>query len=138
MENERKMYIEMPIQVHSYDVDFMQIVNNTVYVKWLEDMRMAILDKYLPLTELLKESKSPILSETKVQYKLPVTLESHPVGKCWVWLTGPSRWMAEFVIEEEGRVFATAQQSGCIFNVERRRPAPFPDAIIEQYLERKE
>ena len=28
----RKMLIEIPIPVHSYDVDYMQIVNNTVYV----------------------------------------------------------------------------------------------------------
>ena len=35
----------MPIKVHSYDVDYMRIVNNTVYVKWFEDLRMAMLDK---------------------------------------------------------------------------------------------
>ena len=45
----RKMYIEQAIQVKTYDTDYMQIVSNTVYVTWFEDLRMAILDQYFPL-----------------------------------------------------------------------------------------
>lgn len=134
MEEEKKMTVEMAIPVHAYDVDFMGIVNNTVYVKWLEDMRMAILDKYLPLTEMLKDGNSPILAETRIQYKSPVTFESHLTGRCSIWLTGRSRWVAEHVIEGDGKIYATAQQSGYYFNIERRRPVAFPDDIIEKYM----
>lgn len=38
------MYVEIPIKVKSYDTDCMKIVNNTVYVKWFEDLRLEILD----------------------------------------------------------------------------------------------
>lgn len=34
----RKMYVEKPIRVMSYDTDYMQIVNNTVYGRWFEDL----------------------------------------------------------------------------------------------------
>lgn len=64
MEEKRRMLVEMPVKVHSYDVDYMQIVNNTVYVKWFEDLRMAMLDQYFPLTEMMKENNTPILAET--------------------------------------------------------------------------
>ena len=42
--------IEMPIRVNGYDVDFQGVVHNIVYVRWFEDLRMRLLDAYLPLT----------------------------------------------------------------------------------------
>ncbi len=135
MDTNRVMEVEMPIPVHGYDVDFMGIVNNTVYVKWLEDLRMAILDKYFPLQDMLKDGNSPILAETKVQYKYPVTFDSHLIGKCRIWLTGRSRWQAEHEISGDGRIYATAQQSGYYFNIERKRPVAFPDWMLDKYLE---
>ncbi len=53
------MYIEQSIKVKSYYTDYMQIVNNTFYVKWFKDLRIAILNKYFPLEEMLKENNSP-------------------------------------------------------------------------------
>lgn len=134
MDESKIMTIEMPIIVHGYDVDFMQVVNNTVYVKWLEDMRMAILDKYFPLTEMMEDHCSPILAETCIQYKRPVTFHSRPMGHCRIWLAGRSRWKAEFVIDEDDKVYATAQQTGYYFNMELRRPVAFPEEMLEKYL----
>ncbi|MCF0164541.1 MAG: acyl-CoA thioesterase [Bacteroidales bacterium] len=131
---ERKMVVEVDIPVHSYDVDFMQIVSNTAYVKWLEDMRMAILDKYLPLTKLLEMDLSPILAETCIQYKYPVRIGCHPKGICKIWLKSRGRWVADFLVFEDERVYATAQQHGYMFNLQSKRPASFPDEIVEKYL----
>ncbi len=128
------MEVETPITVRSYDVDFMGIVNNTVYVKWLEDLRMAILDRYFPLQEMLRDRCSPILAETCIQYKHPLTLDSHPTGRCRIWLTGRSRWQAEHVIFEGDRVYATARQTGYYFNIDRHRPVAFPDEMVAKYL----
>lgn len=80
----RKMLIEMPIPVHSYDVDYMQIVNNTVYVKWFENLRMAILDKYFPLAEMMKFHNMLILSETIVEYKRSIGPYDKPTGVAWI------------------------------------------------------
>lgn len=135
MEEENKMYVEMALPVHGYDVDFMGIVNNTVYVKWLEDMRMAILDKYFPLTEMLKSDNSPILAETCIQYKHPITFDSHLNGRCKIWLTGRSRWVAEHIIEGDGKLYATAQQTGYYFNIKTKRPVSFPEWLLEKYME---
>lgn len=134
MEQDRKMYVKQPIAVRSYDVDYMQIVNNTVYAKWLEDLRMAILDKYFPLTEMLKNNESPILGETCIQYKHPVTIGCNPMGQCWIWLTRKGRWCAEFIISEGDKVYATAWQTGYYFNIAKHRPVAFPDEMIEKYL----
>lgn len=89
----RKMYVELPIKVKTYDTDYMQIVSNTVYVKWFEDLRVAILKKYFPLEDMLKENNSPILSETHIIYKRPITLKNNPIGKAWIKELHKSKWI---------------------------------------------
>ncbi|MCC8067912.1 MAG: acyl-CoA thioesterase [Clostridiales bacterium] len=131
---DKVMEIEMPIVVRGYDVDFMQVVNNTVYVKWLEDMRMAILDKYFPLTDMMRDGNAPILAETCIHYKRPINFESHPIGRCRIVLVGKSRWKADFIIYEDDRTYATAQQTGYYFNLASRRPTAFPQEMLDKYL----
>lgn len=132
-ESKRKMLVERQLPVHTYDVDFMQIVNNTVYVKWFEDLRMAIMDEYLPLTETLKDGCSPILAETHVQYKHPVTFDSHPIGRAWMSDMQKSRWTIEFEIVEGDRIYATGKQSGYYFNIHTKRPVRWPEGILDMY-----
>jgi acyl-CoA thioester hydrolase len=131
--NERKMYIELPIKVKSYDVDFMQIVSNTVYTKYFEDLRIAILDEYFPLEEMLKENNTPILAETNIKYKRPLTLESRPLGKAWIEELDKSRWKARFEIEEDGKIHCEGHQVGYYFNMESNRPVRFPEDFLEFY-----
>lgn len=133
MEEKRKMLVIRDLQVHSYDVDFMQIVNNTVYVKWFEDLRMAILDENFPLPEMLRDGNSPILSETRIQYKHPVTFDSHPVGYAWMAELQKGRWTIELEIREGDRIYATGRQTGYYFNMASHRPVRFPDFLLEKY-----
>lgn len=128
------MLIEMPIPVHSYDVDYMQIVNNTVYVKWFENMRMAILDKYFPLAEMMKSHNTPILSETIVEYKRSIGLGDKPVGVAWIDEMERSRWVARFEIFVGGVLHCTGKQTGCYFNLDSRRPTRFPPELLDAYL----
>lgn|SRR5574344_206177 len=129
----RKMLIEMPIPVHSYDVDYMQIVNNTVYVKWFENLRMAILDKYFPLAEMMKSHNTPILSETIVEYKRSIGLYDKPAGVAWIDELERSRWVARFEISVGGVLYCTGKQTGCYFSLDTRRPTRFPPELLESY-----
>jgi acyl-CoA thioester hydrolase len=133
MEEKRRMLVEMPIKVHSYDVDYMQIVNNTVYVKWFEDLRMAMLDQYFPLTEMMKENNTPILAETYVKYQRSVTLESKPMGRVWLSELGASKWVAQFEIVEGDVIYCTGSQVGYYFNLDRHRPVRVPESFVNIY-----
>ena len=133
MEEKRRMLVEMPIKVHSYDVDYMQIVNNTVYVKWFEDLRMAMLDQYFPLPEMMKENNTPILAETHVKYQRSVTLESKPMGRVWLSELGASKWVAQFEIVEGDVIYCTGSQVGYYFNLDRHRPVRFPESFVNIY-----
>lgn len=128
-----KMYVQQDIKVRTYDVDYMQIVNNTVYVKWFENLRMAILDEYFPLSDMMAEHNSPILSETHIKYLHPVTLTSKPIGKAWISEIDRSKWVAQIVIYEGDKVYCEGRQIGYYFNLDRNRPVRFPEDFMEYY-----
>ena len=79
MECNKKFYLEAPVKVHTYDTDYMGIVSNTVYPKYFEDLRNAILDKYFPLEDMMKEHNTPILSETHIKY-----IRERSTSRWWV------------------------------------------------------
>jgi acyl-CoA thioester hydrolase len=111
----------------------MQIVNNTVYVKWFEDLRTAILDEYFPLEEMLRDNNSPILAETHVKYIRPLTLSNKPTGKAWIDELGKSRWTARFEIEENGTLYCEGHQVGYYFNMKEMRPVRFPEQLLTRF-----
>ncbi len=38
-----KPFVELPFPPRTYDIDFAGIVNNAVYIRWLEDLRLALM-----------------------------------------------------------------------------------------------
>jgi acyl-CoA thioester hydrolase len=89
---ERPMLVEKEIRIGGYDIDAMGIVSNIVYVRWFEDLRMAILDKYYPYTQMMALSVSPILLKTEIEYKAALTIYDRPTGRCWMNRMSKSRW----------------------------------------------
>lgn len=133
MDCEKKFYIEAPVKVHTYDTDYMGIVSNTVYPKYFEDLRCAVLDKYFPLEDMMREHNTPILSETHIFYKRPLVLGKNPSGRINITLTGSSRWEADIEIADEEYVYCTAHQAGYYFNMDTHRPVRFPKEFLEYY-----
>ncbi|MCL3781988.1 acyl-CoA thioesterase [Prolixibacteraceae bacterium JC049] len=129
----RKMCIELPIRIKAYDTDYMKIVNNTVYVRWFEDLRTAMLDEYFPLEEMVAANNTPIISETNIKYHRPLTLNNKPTGRVWLEELKNSKWVACFEIFEGDKVFCTGKQTGYYFSMETNRPARFPESMLEKY-----
>src|SRR4028119_726672 len=73
-EQKRPLEIELSFPVKTYDIDFAGIVSNIVYIRWLEDLRLEILDAYLPLQKMLEDGIAPILLQTQIEYKQPITI----------------------------------------------------------------
>ena len=55
-------YYELPLRVQTYDIDFAGIVSNIVFIRWLEDLRLGLMDEAYPLVQALAEDVAPILS----------------------------------------------------------------------------
>lgn len=126
---EKKLVAQKEITIHAYDIDAMGIVSNIVYIRWFEDLRTAFLTEYYPLEEMLKINISPILIKTEAEYKLPLTIFDKPIGKCWLTHTGGTSWTMEFEISTENQIHCIGQQSGCFFDLEKKKVTRVPKTL---------
>jgi len=122
----RKLEVTLPFTVKTYDIDFAGIVSNIVYIRWLEDLRLKLLDTYLPLEQQMARGFGPVLGTTHIEYKRPIRLFDRPVGKMWVEKFGRTSWSlhAEFLLDGQG--VALAQQSGAFVDYTTMRPTAVP------------
>ncbi len=125
--------VERDLPVRTYDIDFAGIVGNIVYVRWLEDLRLAMMEEIYPIARALAEDVAPILLETKIAYEKPVTLSDALKGRMWVVEMGRLKWRlaAEFVVGDERR--ASAEQTGIFIRLSTRRPIAPPLALRRRY-----
>jgi acyl-CoA thioester hydrolase len=119
-------FAEIPIHVKTYDVDFGQIVHNAVYIRWLEDLRTALLDKYCPLDTLMAEDLCPVLAHTHIEYRRAVTLFDKPMGRAWMTRIGNVKWELVHEISVNDVVCAYAEQSGAVINLKTRAATRIP------------
>jgi acyl-CoA thioester hydrolase len=75
--------IERTLPIRTYDIDFAGIVSNIVYIRWLEDLRLAMMEEAYPIARALAEDVAPILLETKIAYERPVTIHDALKGRMW-------------------------------------------------------
>src|SRR5258708_31959848 len=104
--------VERDLPIRTYDIDFAGIVGNIVYVRWLEDLRLAMMEEAYPIARALAEDVAPILLEMRIAYERPVTIHDALKGRMWVTEMGRVKWhlAAEFVVGDEVR--ARAEQVG--------------------------
>ena len=125
--------IERALPVRTYDIDFAGIVGNIVFIRWLEDLRLALMDEAYPITEALAAGVAPILLATRIAYERPVTIADPLVGRMWVTTMGKLRWTvaAEFVVG--ARRHAHAEQEGIFIRLSTRRPVPPPAPLRRRF-----
>jgi acyl-CoA thioester hydrolase len=129
------LYVELPFQPKTYDIDFAGHVSNIVYIRWLEDLRLSLLDTYLPLNTLMEKGIAPVLMRTTIEYKRPVKLFDKAIGKMWAGEIGNVKGilLAEFSVN--GVVVATAEQVGIFVRLESGRPVAFPEELVRHVEE---
>jgi acyl-CoA thioester hydrolase len=126
-------FYERKLRVRTYDIDFAGIVSNLVFVRWLEDLRLELMDRAYPLTQALSDDIAPILLKTEIHYRRPVMIADALVGRMRVKELGRVRWRltAEFVVD--GAVCAEAEQEGLFMRLSTRRPIAIPEPIRRYY-----
>ena len=127
--------VELQLPVKTYDIDFAGIVSNIVYVRWLEDLRIEIMNRFFPLEEQLQNGIAPIVLQTKIDYKQAIQMADRPIGKMWVESLESLRWIVSAEIIIAGKISAIAQQTGIFINIENKRPIRIPARLQQQYDE---
>jgi len=120
---------EVRLRVQTYDIDFAGVVSNIVFIRWLEDLRLGLMDRAYPLIQALAEDVAPILLATRITYRRPVTIADPLVGRIRVADLGRVRWRlaAEFAVG--ATIHAEAEQEGLFMRLSTRRPIAIPAPI---------
>jgi len=115
----------------TYDIDASSHVSNISYVRWLEDLRLAWLDRYHPLEQEAKSGVMPALLRTEIDFLRQIRLFEKVIGTMWVVPGGRLRFglHAEFTVD--GEVRARAKQTGIWFRVEDSKPVRPPESMIK-------
>jgi acyl-CoA thioester hydrolase len=126
-------------QVMTYDIDFAGVLNNGVYVRWLEDLRTLFAEQVLPLSQALKRGIVPTLSRTEIDYLAPVRFPDKLEGRMGLMEHGRARFVlwGEFTSQASGLVTARAKQTGVFVYLTTLRPAPLPAEFAALGSERK-
>jgi acyl-CoA thioester hydrolase len=125
--------IELPIK--TYDIDFAGIVSNIVYIRWLEDLRLKILESYFPLEKLMARGYCPIVNSTEIKYQKALRLGDRPVGKMWMSQLGRLRCSVQAEIYLGQEIAAIATQVGFFMSLETMRPMAMPEEIKQIYTQ---
>ena len=131
----RPFEIELPLKIGTYDVDFAGVVSNIVYVRWLEDLRNALLERFFPLEQLLEQGSLPVLAQTRVDYKEPLRLFDQLTGRMWAQDMGERYFMLAVEFTSSGKVVATAEQVAVFVSRTDWQPVPIPKELVRLYTE---
>lgn len=129
--NRQPLLTQLTFMPKTYEIDFSGVLSNLVHVKWLEDLRLAMLSQYLPLQGLIEQDTVPMIMKTEIQYKSPIRLFETVSGTAWLKSLGRSSWelSAVFTVVEGERIVAEATQFGVFVNTKTQRPVRVPDQL---------
>ncbi len=102
--------VRIPISVRWGDMDAFQHVNNVVYMRYFESVRVAYFEETAVMVESgIPRGVGPILASASVRYKAPVTYPDALYAGIRVSALSTDRFTMEFAIVSEtlGRVAAS-------------------------------
>ena len=122
----------LDFEVKTYDIDFAGVVSNLVYVRWLEDLRMAYLSSAMSLEALVSRQLFPTLVHTSINYRAPVRFPDHVLGEMRFVEAGSTSMTLEatFRSRTSGEIVADARQVGLILDAKTGRPAAVPEELL--------
>ncbi|MBD2510311.1 acyl-CoA thioesterase [Nostoc muscorum FACHB-395] len=131
----RPLEVVLEIPVRTYDIDFMGIVSNIVYVRWLEDLRLKFLDEHWHLNRQIDRGYAPVLAGTEIAYKRPIKIVDQVIGRLWLSNLGRLKWTVQAEIFSNNELAAVASQKGAFVSLQNSRPIPIPEELKNKYLE---
>lgn len=126
-------YVEIKQQIKTYEIDANRHVSNIIYIKWLEDLRIKILEEFLPVEILYQNNFHPVLRSTEIEYKVPLYLKDKEVTTS-MWISSVEKdliwnFSANFFIKT--KIIANAKQKGVVFSVEENKAVKIPYYLME-------
>jgi acyl-CoA thioester hydrolase len=121
--------IEMTIM--SFETDYVGIVNNTEFIRFVERVRYALSKKYGFTFKQVRSFKLwAVMAHVEINYHSPARFEDVMLGSGWVEKVGNSSLTLgyQFRLKKTGRVIADAKQV-MVFVNNRLKPTSIPQKI---------
>ena len=112
--------------IYTYHIDFVGHVNNIIYVQWLENARVKLIEAMgLSITQIAHEDDLlPIITETCIKYKKPFFLNNKVRIEVWVSKMHNVSAIFEFrFYNEKEELCSTAQQKVLFIDNKRMLPS---------------
>lgn len=123
--------MEMPLRIAGYDLDVAGVVNNQVYVRWLEDLRTAFMARWITFEESMRRGLAPTLVRLEIDYRVALRFGDGIVGRLWFASSGRASGVIETEILRlpDRHVCAHALQTVCFVDQRTGRPVRLPDGF---------
>jgi acyl-CoA thioester hydrolase len=125
--------VTLDFPIRTYDIDYAGVVSNLVYLRWLEDLRLTVLEVHYPFERLLEAGLAPTVTETLIQYKRPAGIKDQASGRMWVAKLSKVKVVFQAEITINGEIAVTAEQKGCLIDMKNGRIAPIPEDLLRIY-----
>jgi acyl-CoA thioester hydrolase len=125
--------IRLEFTIRTYDIDYAGHVSNQVYVRWLEDLRFALLEAHYPLRPQMEAGIVPVLTRTDIRYKRALKLFEQPVGVMRLEEPGKLRVVLQAEISTADGPAATARQEAVFVRMDTGRPVRVPEQLRSLY-----
>lgn len=134
MEN-RKAIAQLKIRVQWGDMDALQHVNNTVYLRWVESTRLLFFDKLIDGT-VGKATIGPILAWQDIKYIAPVVYPDtvHVSFNITALEEDRIQGEAELFSMEQNRLVALSKNTLMAYDTSERKKAAIPKHWREKII----
>lgn len=122
---------ELMFRPMPYEVDFTGILSNTVAPRWMEALRVNLMDTHFPHFDNSAPEHLSVIAETKIQYLKPARYHDVIRGQAWLESASFSRWVIafRFDFQGDGPTMMRARQVGAFVDPQRLTPVRIPAAV---------
>jgi acyl-CoA thioester hydrolase len=123
--------------VYTYQIDFAGHVSNIVYIQWLENARLRLLEAAgVPAHQLAREKGLvAILARTEIRYLLPLYMGDRVRVEAWISRLRRASATLEIHFYRGSELVATAQQDGLFVDTQTQKPARISAELRERFRE---
>lgn len=125
----KPLLVSLSIKVRPYDIDFAGIVSNITYVRWVEDLRMCLLDTYYPLDAMIKDGNVPIIKSTYIEYRRPIRMFDTVTGYLWMESLESPNWTAKAEIHVAEKLTTSVTQTGVFIGLSTLKTSAVPEKL---------
>jgi len=115
-----------------YEVDFTGFLSNTVAPRWLERLRLQLIEEQFADQGLFDRQQLSVIARSEIDYLRPIRMGTKLLGRAWIERCMRSSWTIYFTFHEgeTETLCMRALQIGAFINPETLNPARVPPAIL--------